>query len=54
MRGSSDGDLAPRSSDARDSGGGAAALGHDGHPVALRDLRPSQLQVAVVCVLEAA
>ena len=40
--------------DARDTGGGVAALGVEGRRVALGDLRPSQLQVEAVCVLEAA
>ena len=53
LRGSSDSDLAPRSGDARDSGGGAAALGVDRHPVVLGGLRASRPQVAAVCVLEA-
>jgi len=53
MGGSSDSDLAPRSGDARDSGGGAAAPGVDGHLVALGGLRASRPQIAMVRVLEA-
>lgn len=53
LRGSSDSDLAPRSGDARDSGGGGAAPEVNGHSIALGGLRASRPQVAAVRVLEA-
>ena len=53
MRGSSDSDLAPRSGDARDSGGIAAAPGVDGYLIALGGLPASRPRIATVRVLEA-